>query len=96
MLGMENDPPLILDRRPLYPERVTVDVPRGWPAKLRRVAESQGTSVNALARAALAPLVDPLAADIAPLERLPATEREHALDILVIKHGEAIRTLIRE
>lgn len=94
---MDHDPkPFTLDRRPRFPERVTVDVPRGWPARLRLAAERQGTSVNALARAALAPLADPLAADLAALERLPADEREQHLDVRAIKHGEAIRTHLRE
>ncbi len=94
---MEHErPPVRLDRRPRFPERVTVDVPRGYPAKLRKAAESQGTSVSALVRDALAPLVDPLLADLAALKGAPPEQREQTLDLLVIKHGPAIQALLRE
>ncbi|MDX7953388.1 ribbon-helix-helix protein, CopG family [Lichenihabitans sp. Uapishka_5] len=49
-----------LDFHPMFPDVLTVGVPRGWKARLRNRAEAEGVSVSALVRDAIGKLARPV------------------------------------
>lgn len=54
MISMRLPAPSFNDGRGLYPERLSVTVPRGLPAVVKQAAEAEGVSVAEFVRRAVA------------------------------------------